>query len=1033
MKQSRFFLSFLSFAAVLTAYLVYGYVLVPILLPARQNPEITAPKGTVDGRDRELLATVFKPDSWVLKNDTIGRINISEKGMLLFGKHESVETGQFVLKPVVMMYFPSDATLSPQERYRQAIIMEAVEAVVEFEGALTSGNPQLKSGFLKGNVEIRSDMQNPDASDDLRILTSDVTFDQKMIVTSKPIDFSYGSNRGKGYGMTIELTHSRAEDSFANKMPDAVKRIEISPPLDLSFVLDTQNDGSQSTGQLICKDGRTVIVPSTTNEKEWVVTFQGTVDLYRINPQGSSDKMNCNKLQLTLGPGSEKSGKKEPSHDLFGGSTGSMTVRLIDAVGHPVHLLSPDNKNLDVKCERLTLNPIKNEMQMSQENSGGLVSVTYDSMTLTGRGIYYEFGEDGKIGKLDIEGQGMLQGIVGSAQVYPLQIKWSDGLQVAPDKDQPGLTCIHVRGNLQMDMPNIGSLAADEAFIWCEQGQADKTAKNSQNPLEKNVSLTPKFVKIQKNVRMKMEQGECQVNDLEIWFQEGAIPVAETHLPIDSPIDSNRFEFSGIKQVVMRPNPQQQQPSRTTTATGTTILKGGIFGDGSSDSKSQYTIKADKMQVDARVVGQEIVINQIILVKDVRLEEKQLNATGEEPIHVTGQNVHIRQPGKQNTTVEILGDEKSGWARFKGRGATLIGPNIKINQATNMFWVDGQGRLHLSGINMAKMGDSLGNLVPGTTTGGTTAGTGSATNNEEVIVEWAGKMQFDGMIVDFEKDVNVAYTLGSIQHCDQLQVVLSEKFNFFGGQQNTGIDPKRVIIKGIVDLDHDSYSKENPQKMTSREHIKINSIEINPKTGDFLAYGPGYVSVTFISGDLGSKFSAGLAPGTSATSASGTSANPNPEAMSYLHIEFQESVSGNVNTKRLNFNDRVRCILFPVQSFAEKVNISDTRLITSKGVVLTCDNKLAIVDTSMGGAASNTYTLSAEGNASLETTVQGTIYEGHGERMVFDQAKNIVSMEGGRYTPAVLSKKASLSSMSEKLFEQQRVELNLKTEEIKTQ
>ncbi|MDR1960392.1 MAG: LPS export ABC transporter periplasmic protein LptC [Planctomycetaceae bacterium] len=1017
MKPSRAFLTFLSFAVVMTAYLIYAYAVVPVLLPARAE---TPPenRSTEEVPNRDLLATLFPQESWMLQSHN--HVFFSEKGEIHFRRNEPSEDGMIRLSSVVVMLFPNKPELSKAEQYRQAVIMEAAEAVIEIDGVM-SGNVQLKRGELKGHVLLRSDMQNPGAGDNLTIQTQDIRFDQKMIVTNKPVDFQYGLNRGRGVGMSMELANSKAIPGIVtNQMPDSLKRVEILPPVDITFYFDTEGTASQGSARLMCK-GKMEAVPETGGENLWKIKFHEAVDVHKININGASDKMTCARLQLTLDlkpAAAAENGKRE--NNLLGGSVSNLQLSKIEAAGFPVTVSSPDNKNLSIKCDFLQLDPVRNEMTMTQsQGKTEPVVVRYDSLTLTGENLFYALGENNRIGRLNIDGAGTIQGTLGQADPQPLAVRWKDRIAAAPDKDHPEMTCIQISGNLEMNLPNLGMVTAEDALIWCEELPAEKQAapgnhRPGNGGLGKSVTLVPYKAVIRKNVHIKMSQGECLVNEVEIWFKkESAVTQRGTPLPRDT---------SAMPRAAYRPVKRQ---TTVGTARGSTLLGGGILGSGTG-SNSQYTIRADKMEINAKIIGQETLVEQIILRKNVSLNEKQVTPTGEQPVSLAGQNIHIWYPGTPDTVIAVQGDDQL-YAYFEGRGIKLIGTNININQKTNTVWMDGKGELHARGINLAKMNSPMGNLLPDPAAA---AGPSASSASQDVVINWTGKMQFDGKIVSFEKDVNVAYTLGAIQHCDVFQIVLTQAVNFFDSQAKPDMDVNRLIIKGIVDLDHDSYDKNNPQKMISREHIRFNSIEVNPKTGDFLAYGPGYVSAIFLSGGFGQW-------GGNLTGGSAASMSPQQnggEELNFLHITFQESVTGNFMARKLSFNDRVRCILYPVQSFTEQVNTENTRQIIANGAILTCNDSLTVVENTLPNADKATYVLTANGKATLEKTINGTIYEGLGDRMRYDQSKEIAVLEGGTYTPAVLSKKTSPNAMSEKLFDQfRKIEINLRTEEIRTQ
>ena len=1106
MNKSRMIFVAACFVATLTLYSLYAHVLVPVVLPAKERTKLPIPEIGEQFEDRELLKILFPDeDTWVF--DAPNMISFSDRaGMILFKNHDFLEDGQIRVSPCVVLWFPDNReVLSPEEKYekyRQAVVLEAANyALLEFDGSIDflSNRPQLKSGQLKGNVTIRSDMKKPDTSDDVELITSDVLFDFNHIQTRQRVDFKFGPNRGYGHDLTIEMTNT--DESKKGEAPNTVKRVELRELGELHLFVESnslnylpdsghtvtaaplrqspvpaevevmpyrhvaaypQQTSQSNTFQLSPESSGNTLsqipvgnlpqesqlrpsaaaTPSDLTEVQvyckgivdlaadldvmgqWLLTFRNQVNVLRVNPQGASDQLNCHEFIVTFG---QKDGLPKPTADNHPladfGAMSPLRVKAIGNAGSQVIARSPENKGFQAIGQEMVLDLVRKELSLTK---GDEVSVNYDQYKIKGNSLYYAYGDASGLGKLDMPKGGTLEGIIGTDASKHFELTWNGELKVLPDKSDPNLTLVQINGKPKVKIAGMGTAIGDEILIWCDTSKKTPAATGTTSIIAAgsgSMDADLKKILMRKNVILTTDNGEIETNELEIEFQPSNLTAQAT------------------RSISRYPNPQvgnqANRPSSTTTQSGTNVSGGSlsqlsIFGN-QDGNKSSFKVRADKVDVLALIVGGETIVDQILLTKNVILNEK-MSVSGQEAIHISGQKVHIDKPQSEQMTIRIEGDStiSGGHAVFQGRGVTLMGANINIDQERNLFKVDGRGQLRISqqAIGSATTGGNSGSFNK------LFASPGSAASaSQGVIIDWGGSMRFDGQELLFIKDVDINYSMMAINKSDKVAVYLTKPFRFFEKNSTNEIEPERVVIYGNIDLERDTYA-ENNGGQTSHDYIRLTAIEIFPISGTFKGLGPGYISSIFMYTDDGAAglLSNGLtAPRVTPTSTSATASEQSGlfgKGLKFIQCNFADSVTGNFNTNQYTFYDRVVTMICPAQSFRDNIDTNNLRKIVANGMLLEC-NKLEIAQPPNATGSNKSVDLKAEGNTRIEMTYNDRYYIANANKIKYEQFKNLITLESNQYSKVELYEGANMNAQTQLRADGERIYLNPVTKEVR--
>jgi lipopolysaccharide export system protein LptA len=381
----------------------------------------------------------------------------------------------------------------------------------------------------------------------------------------------------------------------------------------------------------------------------------------------------------------------------------------------------------------------------------------------------------------------------------------------------------------------------------------------------------------------------------------------------------------------------------------------------------------------------------------------------------------------------------------------LLGANINVDRPSNTIWIEGQGQLRATPTAMSNKNPSQPNVAPtqqntpqntsGNNLAKLFAQTANANNsqNQGVIVDWKGGMEFNGsrQLVTFKKEVDVSYSLGSINKSDEVILRLSKPFRFFENDNPNDIELELVTIKGNIDIERDSFASDNSGQI-SREHLKCTALEINPNSGFFKGYGPGFVESVFKANAVGNAISSpsGNSSGNSLVAGQSIQNDAFKSPLKYLYCSFNGSVEGNFNANGssfdVTFNDRVRTILYPAQTFRDKVNVNNAKEIVTKGVRLEC-NQLTVNQKTAPGNNAAMIELKTSGNTALEFAANGKNYIANTDRIKYDQGKNTITFEGNSYADAVLYESAGPSARSFERFRGKKFEMNLLTNDISSE
>ncbi len=375
---------------------------------------------------------------------------------------------------------------------------------------------------------------------------------------------------------------------------------------------------------------------------------------------------------------------------------------------------------------------------------------------------------------------------------------------------------------------------------------------------------------------------------------------------------------------------------------------------GGSDRTRQYRVSAETIRLQWLRRGKEWEISQGQLIGQVVLKE--------EPNGLL-----------QGDTVELLRDEQ-GLARFEvvgqpavvtQNGVILKGETIHVDQAIGRMWMDGAGEMQIP----VSVREADATSLP-------------------VTMRWQEGMDFDGHKAVFQRAVSI---VGRRSHAGKPQV---SEFAVEGGAMEATVEPpidfrkpprrsqtqlQRVLFPGPVAMRHEMRGPGD--SLQSREVLHVQDLEIDYPSGDFRSRHPGWGESVRVGSTLKG---AAVSPG---------APRPGGSDLIYIRVDFQQAMSGNYQQRRVHFRDRVRAIVGPVASWDGRLDPTRPDRLGPQAFLLNC-NELTVLQ------AAGVQPPSVELHATGSVRVDGRQFAATGNRLVYDQFKDVLLLQGQGRVPA---------------------------------
>jgi hypothetical protein len=199
-------------------------------------------------------------------------------------------------------------------------------------------------------------------------------------------------------------------------------------------------------------------------------------------------------------------------------------------------------------------------------------------------------------------------------------------------------------------------------------------------------------------------------------------------------------------------------------------------------------------------------------------------------------------------------------------------------------------------------------------------------------------------------------------------------------------------------MDSRTFDQFDQGRQQSVETLEVKNLTINNASGKLTAKGPGYVKSIRL-GKAGPAMVPGF-PGAPTPPAAATTPDDAKEQLTYLRVDFQDSITGDVRTgqQSLTFHDQVRATYGPVETWESTLPDDDPDALGPQAAQLDCQH-LSVAEMPSPQDNQRSFEMVATGN----TTVRGRDFTARAARMTYDQRKDMLVFEGDGRSPAFLS------------------------------
>lgn len=1029
-----------TFFLVLATYWAYALAVVPWIEPSVSLYRTEGPSESdlasiplQQQRRIEELQELFPPGSWELDNP---KILESEQVKLLLRTYTNLGDGKVELSPCTMIFTPQSASDTPAERKSRAIVLQAPRgAVLEFSEAFDLRRARvgrLTSGRLPGQITIRSSGKLPGPEDDLVATTQDVVLTEEEITTPHAVEFRLGPNYGRGADMHIKfLPRDHQGGSHHGPNIAGIESFQLNRLEQLHLVaaggglLPTGDQSARGkTSNLAGPFGILSQPPNGRSDKpgrspqraaglpvelacrgpfrfdvvQQLATFSDHVDVLQIHPDGPSDQLQCELLSIyfarsrnAVPTAVHKAGEAKPEA-AGAGSSFDLQPRRVEARGAPVVIVAP-SQNFQARGDRVEFDLWNQRVALSGNDD---VFLQQGPNEIHARSVLYQPAPGGRLGQAAAQGPGWLRAHTaagrapGQAADRPgqvVEVHWNDQLRLRPHEQQQ---VISLNGGARLAFAGMGQLAAREIHFWLHElpGPNNKTV------------IRPDRMLARQDVRLNATQLSGAVDELQVWFDPVEQPRPQglaagiSNLQAMSQAAQLAQQFPASARVVQRAmggsdwGPATSETARAPAglAPGTSPGNPAAVPPHPAEPVQHFDIVGRLLRARMTQVGMQAELAELQVEGNVRFTETQTARPGEQPLVITGEQIHVVDGSKPSAALTVLGSP----AHVEARGLGLTGANINLNRGTNMLWIEGQGRMTLP-LDRDLQGRPL--SQPGF-----------------LDVRWQDRMAFDGRTARFEESVVAAAQHQQLE-TQTLEVGFRQPIRFADARPQTRPEPEKLLCRGGVALESHSFDQ---QGQSSMERVRVKDMAINLVSGAVQASGPGWMSsvrrgapANMMELRPGNPLAGTLGAGSVAGhtfvghSAQKPAADPSPagdlDKLTYLNIRFQDSILGNLNTRQMAFRDRVRTVYGPVLSWEEVLDADRPDRLGPEAVLLTCD-QLAVAETPFPVGNRRGMELEAAGTA----VVEGRSFTARGARMTYHEAKGLLVLEGDGRSDAEL-------------------------------
>ena len=941
--------------------------------------------------DRRLaaLGDIFPAGSWEREDPIMLE---SRQMRLLFKQYQALPDGRVNLVPCTLVVLPDRNRVAGNGDEGRTLVLRVPQgAVLEFDEPLDLRQGRLArliGGSLRGQVTIRGTPSAPGADDDIEIVTRDVELEEFEVRTAEMVQFRYGRSTGSGRALLARLLpRAGGSDKSSDQGPSigGIDSIRLDHDVRMRLegmqggLLPGQKPPAAGAEPGSATDAAPVLVSCRgglcLNVSANVITCEDQVEVVRTVPGGSTDQLACELLAIMLG-------RQEPA---AGGKSELKPVE-IQAKGTPVVARS-SGAGLEARAARLGYEIATRRILLDGEEP---VSLVARGTEMEARSIDYVPGPASAPGSLMAVGPGWLR--TQSAGSPPVQARWQKWLRMRPDGEGHVAS---IAGDAEVAVETQGRLSGSEMHLWLERAKPTGSVAPPPTAVVADASgagpdlsgVRPTRMLARGMVEVEAEELAARTDRMEVWFrnQEPALATpAGSAPPPQAAVGATRVAGPNpAGPTTPTPNgPNAQKSPRAGRLVATAALVRGLVSMAGNRSE------LEEMSLEGQVHVVEEPREQAVA--------GPRNATAEAGLEIRGDQMQLTRPTRFDARAIVSGRP----AEVRGRGLDLQGPLVDFDRGRNRLTVDGAGMLKVP------VAAGVGGFESFGLTGGMTPApaTPAAAPPGSLDVNWQGRMDFDGLTARFVDRV-VTVSGGTTVRAGSLDVVFNTPIEFSAAQPQPAVRPdvSRIACGSGVRIESESTAQDGGKSV---EQLFVRDLVIDRTTGNVTGTGPGRLASTRFGQPPGMSLPTGPQTPGAVPAPAAAPATAQPDELTYLGVDFQRGMRGNINRRVMEFHQRVEAIWGPVAKWGDTLDPHAASGLPPRVVTISSD----VLGVGQAPPAPGQKRSSIEMAAGGNVLVEGESFTARSARLTWSEAKDLLVFEGDGRSDAQLYRQAKVGA-----------------------
>ncbi len=1031
-----------SLAIVLATYWLYALFVVPrIEPPAPQSLEQlghakpSTPRAT--DRFQAELAGLFPEGAW---ENTSPKILRHRNTILLFRDYRPQEDGTLRIQPCTIV-FRNPRQGNPDLRDQSStLVLQAPEgAILQLSKPVDSQNIQLGEpvkGHLLGKIHI-SCPGKPDGTGRMQLLCSDVRINEQRLWTPNEVDWQFERSRARGRDLMIKLMPTdRNRDPGLPQGWAGIRSVELihldELHLDIVDAASTKDPApAKSTPVDVACQG-----PVRVNFLENLMTFEDDVHLRRQDEGGAIDTLDCQRLMLYLAHPQSAAGagdKETPAaiaqtptntppasgQDPAGEkrspaprSLPKLELQRVVAEGNPV-ILDAVSRRAQVRGRKLLydLKAGRYRVWADADLPSDQAWLQFQQQQIAARELDCQLEGPRTIRRVRAIGPGAFHGQLTGEEAQPLRAQWKSEMLLEREQSLYRLT---LADEADVELADTHQIRAHMLHLWLEplanqetdlpiDGPANRASEDLSGNLtgerpqfrpRQLIALADPTDPSKQPVFLRSESTTAVTERLDATFHH--IDPA----PLDRPSPQARQDRPSVASPKTRPA-SQSRPNGLARAgrdqfpnardSSSPLLARNRVGSGGDPVR----ISSQQMQAVLRMDGSRMELEDIKLQNRVEIaqfpaRDSSPGASPSQPAFQLRADRVFMAPSRDPAHPVMVAEGSA--VEIESPQMLLQTTRLELDRSANLVSTEKPGRMFV-------MVDRDANGQP-------------LVEPQKVSVTWQRHMDFNGRFVRFGGQIDVRSPDQRVRS-ELLEIRLDRDVRFDGPNQSRSgpVTIEEVTADGNVRVQTDQYVDGALNAQTS---LQVPFAQINRLNGQVRAGGPGRL-VTVRNG-----FHNGLSmPGARPAGPTAPDNSLSPVASpalprlrsqqadggekTFLQVDYQGRIEGNLNERIVHFQDHVHVVYGPVMSWNE--TLQPQGALRKNDVLLSCQ-RLTLAQGQPGSDGRATFDLQAQGN----TYVEGQTFTARGERVSYEQAKDLLVLEGTERTDAVLSHQARVGA-----------------------